>query len=73
MAPEQHEPNSLAVRLETAFRTIDVGRTTGFKLVRDGRLPTVTIGARRLVRIVDLERFVSELTDERSSGRHDED
>lgn len=55
-----HRPE-YAIRLEEGFRRIGVGRTTGYRLLREGRLPTVLIYGRRLIRVADLEAFVSSL------------
>jgi excisionase family DNA binding protein len=54
-------PERLAVSIETAARMIGCRRTTAYKLIRNGQLPTITLGRRRLVRVEDLRLYVAAL------------
>lgn len=47
----------------------DIGKTTFYRLVKDGRLKVVKIGQRTFVAAAEVERFVNEL----SAGSPDED
>lgn len=40
---------------------LNLGRTTLWKLVKDGALPSVTIGKKRLFREADLQKFIADL------------
>jgi len=59
----------IAFKLEEAFAKISVGRTTGFRLIREGKLRTVRIGSRRLVLARDLVQFAESLTDQVETGQ----
>lgn len=59
-APET-DPRLLLVSVPEAGRRLSVGRSTVLELVASGRLGSVKVGARRLVPVIELERFVAEL------------
>lgn len=44
-------------------RSVGVGRTKAYELVDAGAVRTVSIGARRLVPVCEVERYVAELLD----------
>ena len=48
--------------IEEAAAILGVGRSFAFELIRDGRLLTVRLGKRRLVRGSEIERFQESLT-----------
>lgn len=52
------EPKAL-LSVEECAGVLGLSRTTTFGLVRAGQLPSIKVGARRLVRRTDLEGFVS--------------
>ncbi len=54
---------TLLVSVPEAGRRLSVGRSTALELVASGRLGSVKVGARRLVPVAELERFVAELCD----------
>ncbi|MFN0088655.1 MAG: helix-turn-helix domain-containing protein [Acidimicrobiales bacterium] len=56
----QREPDDgiRAVSVAEAARRLGVSRTTVFKLLREGRLPSVQIGDRRLVSVAAIEAFI---------------
>lgn len=53
-----------AIRLEDGFARLGIGRTTGYRLIREGKLPTIRVYGRRLLRVADLEEFVAALTED---------
>ena len=55
--------------LEDAAAVLNVGRTTIYRLVREGSLATVTIGRTRRVRPADLDRFIDAHTGYKRSSR----
>jgi excisionase family DNA binding protein len=52
---------SLLLTIEEAAELLRLGRTRTYQLVMGGRIPSVTIGRRRLVPREDLEVFVYSL------------
>lgn len=48
----------LAVTVQTARRLSGLGRTKLFQLIGDGRLESVTVGRRRLVKYASLEALL---------------
>lgn len=52
------DPTVLAVSMNEGCRRLGVGLTTGYRLVRDGELPTIRVYSRRLIRVSDLEAFI---------------
>ena len=61
---EERQPTTLPLLCQVieVAEALCVSRSKVYLLMNDGSLPSVRIGARRLVRRVDLERFVSELS-----------
>lgn len=57
-ARDPAEPKAL-LSVEECAGVLGLSRTTTFGLVRAGQLPSIKVGARRLVRRIDLEGFVS--------------
>lgn len=55
VAPEQR----LAVDIEAAARLLSVSRRTIYKLITEGRLVTLKIGARRVISRVEIERLLA--------------
>ena len=51
----------LAVSPVVAAEALDIGRTKLYELLESGRLPSVHIGRRRLIRVADLAAFVASL------------
>ena len=49
------------LRVEEAAKALSIGRTTMYELIRSGEVETVTIGARRLVPLKALERYVDSI------------
>jgi excisionase family DNA binding protein len=54
-------PAALLLTLDQAAEALQIGRTTLFALLRQGRLRSRYIGARRYVATEDLRRFVDDL------------
>jgi excisionase family DNA binding protein len=50
----------LAVGVSEACRMLGVGRTSLYALVQQKRLPSFSIGARRLFKRAELERFIEQ-------------
>ena len=55
--------NPLLLDLDPAAEELSIGRTTLYKLIREGRIRTVMIGRRRLIERTELDRFVAHLRD----------
>lgn len=51
----------LFVSVEEAARSLGIGRTTAWTLVRNGELRSVAIGARRLVAVDDIRAYADRL------------
>ncbi len=58
---EPPEPGQLLLSPVQAARRLGIGRSTLYLLISDGQLESVHIGARRLVPVEGLERFVERL------------
>lgn len=58
----------LLYTLEQVADQLHVGRTTVFKLLRDGDLPSMTIGRRRLVPAAGLVRYIERQVDTAASS-----
>lgn len=52
------QPTKLAYSVTEAAQALGVGRSTLYKLLTDGDLPSTTIGTRRLIFREDLDDFV---------------
>jgi excisionase family DNA binding protein len=57
---EPVETNRLAFRVQPFCKSIGIGRTKFYELVRDGKIKTVVIGGRRLVPATEAARLLSE-------------
>lgn len=57
----QPRPDPLAVSVCVAADMISVGRTTMFGLVRDGSIPSIKIGSRRIICVADLKEYLQQL------------
>ena len=53
--------DKLAVSVEEAAEQLSIGRTMAYDLIRQGELPSIKIGQRRLVARADLESYVERL------------
>ena len=56
-----HAKEQLAVRVEEAARMAGVGRTEIYRAIKDGRLPSLKIGKRPLVRVEALGAWLRAL------------
>ncbi len=52
----------ILVCIEVAAATLSLSRGTLYTLIREGQLPTVVIGARRLIKVADLRQFADDHT-----------
>ncbi len=52
----------LAYSVEEAGQMIGISRRTIYELIRSGQLVSIKIGSRRLVRHVDLERYLDSVS-----------
>ncbi len=59
------QPPKLAVSIDHAAHTLDVSRRHVYTLIENGELVSFTSGRRRLVRVSELERYIS---DQESKG-----
>lgn len=50
----------LALRINDAARTLGVGRTHLYRLISEGRIDTVQLGRRRLVKAASLRKLIEE-------------
>lgn len=53
-------PDALAVPIAEGFRRLGIERTSGYQLIKAGRLETYTVGRWRYVMIAELQRFIRE-------------
>lgn len=56
------EPITISIR--AACQAVGVGVTTLYQLINDGRLETVTIGQRRLVKVSSIRRLIGDTEQE---------
>ena len=57
--PPTAQADKLAYNVNEAAQALGVGRSTLYKLINDGALPSTTIGSRRLIFRQDLDEFVA--------------
>jgi excisionase family DNA binding protein len=57
--------NLLVFTVDEAAEKLHVGRSTIFKLIREGSLPTIKVGKRRLIPVDALEMWVRDQTEVR--------
>lgn len=57
------QARALAVRVEEAARLTGLGRTEIYKAIRDGRLASLKVGKRRLIRVAALQKWLASLED----------
>jgi excisionase family DNA binding protein len=55
--PSPPEP-PMAYRIRDAVKTSGLGRSTLYRMIGDGRLPSVLVGGRRLIRHTDLAALI---------------
>lgn len=53
------EMHPLVVSAEAAAALIGIGRTKLYELLSDGRIPSISVGRRRLIATVALEQFLA--------------
>ena len=53
--------DKLAYSVDEAAERLGIGRTLAYDLIREGRLPSLKLGHRRLIARADLEAFVEAL------------
>jgi len=59
--------DKLAYSVDEAAEQLGIGRTLAYELIRDGRLPSLKLGNRRLVARADLEAFVESLRSQQAA------
>ncbi len=57
----------LAYSVDEAAERLGIGRTLAYDLIREGRLPSLKLGNRRLIARADLEAFVENLRNGRAA------
>ncbi|WP_375397205.1 helix-turn-helix domain-containing protein [uncultured Sphingomonas sp.] len=50
----------LTLRINDAARALGIGRTHLYRLIGDGKIETVQLGRRRLVKLASLKKLVEE-------------
>lgn len=58
-------PTKLLISTEEAARTLGIGRTRMYELLRTGEVPSIKLGRSRRIRPEDLEEYVQHLTEDR--------
>lgn len=58
MQNEQVRTRPLAVAPAEAARLAGIGRTRLYEAITNGELPTLKLGSRRLIKLVDLEAWL---------------
>ncbi len=53
---------TLTTSVNDAAKALGIGRTSIYALIRDGRLETVKLGRRTLVKVSSIRRLIDELT-----------
>ncbi|MGB5760869.1 MAG: helix-turn-helix domain-containing protein [Acidimicrobiales bacterium] len=52
------EPEKLTYTINEVAHALSIGRSTVYELINTGKLPSFTIGARRLIARADVEHYV---------------
>jgi excisionase family DNA binding protein len=60
MARSPNELEPLAVTVKTACRLLDVGDTTVWAMIKDGRLKGFKLGGKRLIEYASLKALIKE-------------
>jgi len=60
MKPDTVTVEPVAVKMDTAAKMLDIGRTSLWRLVKAGKLATIRVGADQRVTTESLRRFVSD-------------
>lgn len=58
MTISSHEPQPITLNVEQAARALGLSRSTVFKFISKGELPSVVIGGRRVISYLDILSFV---------------
>ena len=59
--PFKAEPRPLVCSVELAAKVLGIGRTSLFKLIREGKLHPVKIGRRTLLPMTDLKSYIEQI------------
>lgn len=54
-------PECLLLSVRDAAKALGIGRTTLYKLISCGAVPSVAVAGRRLIAVADLEAYVARL------------
>ncbi len=57
----------MVYNIDEAAEQLGIGRTFAYQLIREGRLPSIKLGNRRLIAKADLEVFIENLRDEQAA------
>lgn len=52
--------DTLTISIAEAVKTLGLGRTSIYKLIKEGRLETITIGRRRLIKTASIQRLLED-------------
>jgi excisionase family DNA binding protein len=63
-ASTERNPRPLAYGPAQAAKALGISRGKYYQLLREGRLPSFTLGRRRLTRVCDLEDFLARAVEE---------
>lgn len=66
----QQQITPLTVGVESAYRSLGIGRTAFYALVRTGEIRLIKLGSRSLVPCTELERLVTERLNGSAAGTH---
>ena len=66
MNPHEHALSHLAVAPAQAAVMAGIGRTKLYEAISSGALPSFKIGTRRLIRVSDLDDWLTSFTEPRS-------
>jgi excisionase family DNA binding protein len=59
LAPTRRDPRPLAYGPAEAAKALGISRGKYYQLLKEGRLPSFTLGRRRLTRVCDIENFLA--------------
>jgi len=51
-------PEDSAIRIDRLAELLDIGRSTAYRLIRQGDIPTIRIGSELRVRVKDLKTYL---------------
>jgi excisionase family DNA binding protein len=72
LASRRRDPRPLAYGPAEAAKALGISRGHYYQLLKEGRLPSITLGRRRLTRVCDIEEFLAREVEQALAQRNAE-